>query len=72
MKYIVSYAYDVPHYADFRVNARSRKEALRKAKQALRAGRFGDVVGQPDDTQKGERVFVLRLYEESDDLLQPI
>jgi len=44
-KYLMSYAYDVAWYADFTVEAGSRKEAEAMAKEALNDGRFSNVVG---------------------------
>ncbi len=72
MRYVISYAYEVTHYADFAVEARNMKEALRTAKAALHAGKFSDVAGQPDDTSAGHRVFVLRRCKECDDDLEPM
>lgn len=42
-KYLCSYAYDVPHYADFTIEAADRKEAEKKIQAALKAGRFQNV-----------------------------
>jgi len=72
MKYVVSYAYDVPHYADFTVEARNEKDALRKAKKALRAGKFTDILGQSDESAHAHRVFVMRRCGEHDQHLDPI
>ena len=72
MKYVISYSYNLPHYADFVVEARNQKEALRKAKQSLREGRFKEMGGQPNDTVEDERVFVLKPADEDDESLEHI
>ncbi|MCI0541047.1 MAG: hypothetical protein L0Z50_38080 [Verrucomicrobiales bacterium] len=72
MKYVISYAYNLPHYADFVVEARNKKEALRKAKQGLQQGRFKEIQGQPNDTVEGERVFVLKPADKDDEALEHI
>lgn len=58
MKFTISYAYDLPHYADFTIEARNEEEALQLAEKALREGRFKTVAGQPNDTVENERVFI--------------
>jgi hypothetical protein len=72
MKFVISYAYDVPNFADFLVDAKDENEALEKAQQALSSGRFAGVKGQPDDSIGEERVFVLRASKERDDDLELI
>lgn len=67
MKYVISYAYDVPYYADFIVKARSKKAALKKAKEAFLSGRFNEVRGQRDDTTRNARVFVLKNADKFDE-----
>lgn len=54
-----TYAYDVPHYADFVVEAPNAKAALRQCQRSLRAGRFADVIGEEYGDTSNERVFVL-------------
>jgi len=66
MKYVISYAYDVPHYADFVVDAKNKTEALNKAKQAFLLGRFKGVRGQRDETTRNDRVFVQRAADKYD------
>jgi hypothetical protein len=70
MKYVVSYAYDAPNYADFLVRAKNKKEALKKTKAAFRSGRFRGVQCEADDTMYNERVFILRTADEYDDTLE--
>jgi hypothetical protein len=72
MKFVISYAYDVPHYADFVVDANNEKEALKKAKAAFLLGIFDTVSCQPDDSVFNERVFVHRVANRYDDNLPPI
>jgi len=60
-KYCCSYAYDVPHYLDFTVEAKNKKEAERLIKAALAAGDFtkhDDVMEANYENQCNERVFV--------------
>lgn len=72
MKFVVSYAYDVPHYADFLVDAKNEEEALKKAKAAFSSGRFDVVCCQPDDTYRNEHVFVHRAAGEYDKGIESI
>lgn len=54
----LSYAYDVPHYADFVVEAETEEQAEAIAKAALEAGRFSAVSGDACyDNLCNERVF---------------
>ena len=55
----LTYAYDMPYYVDFTVEATSFHAALRHAEKALRAGRFENVIGQSDYSVSGDRVFGL-------------
>jgi hypothetical protein len=59
-KFICSYAHDIPCYADFVVEAKSEKAALRKIRKALRKGKFQAVNTQPfwENGPENERVFV--------------
>jgi hypothetical protein len=72
MKYIISYAYDLPFYADFLVEARNKKAALKRARAAFLAGRFNEVHGRHDDTVRNNRVFVLRSADKLDDGIDPL
>ena len=55
-----SYAYDVSHYVDFHVMARSEEEADRKITAAFLKGKFADVVGYINqDNVNNRRVFVM-------------
>jgi hypothetical protein len=60
------------HSADFAIVARNKTEALRKAKQHLKEGRFSDVRGDPNDTVDDERVFVLARADKDDETLEEI
>jgi len=55
-----SYAHDIACYADFVVEAKSERAALRKIRKALRAGRFAKVNAAPcwENGATNERVFV--------------
>jgi hypothetical protein len=59
-KFICSYAHDIPCYADFVVEAKSEKAALRKIRKALRQGKFETTETQPywENGPDNERVFV--------------
>ena len=58
-KFACSYAYDVPHYADFVVEAPSREAAKAVIDQALADGRFSPVSGTAwYENQCNDRVFV--------------
>jgi hypothetical protein len=58
-KFSLSYAYDVPHYADFIVEAPTKEEALRIATEALNAGKFSHVTGtECIENMNGDRVFL--------------
>lgn len=72
MKFVISYAYDLPHYADFTIEARNEEEALELAKKALREGRFKEVAGQPNDTVENERVFVCESSTVESEYLEPV
>ena len=58
MKYELAYCYDVPHSASFIIDAKNKKEALRKARQLLLNGEFDGLKGDPDDTGYRERVYI--------------
>ena len=56
---MASFAYDIPYYADFKVEAVSELAAMRKMRKALREGRFKNVQGEQCwDNICSERVFV--------------
>lgn len=57
-KFQMSYAYDVPHYVDFVVEADTPEDAQRIAQEALDAGRFNAVDCKPFwDNACEHRVF---------------
>ncbi len=59
--YLMFYAYDVPHYAQFTIQAGSEDEARAIAQAALDNGKFDDVVGEPSqDGIDGHGVFCMR------------
>jgi hypothetical protein len=72
MKFVISYSYDVPHYADFIVDAKDKNEALEKAKAAFLSGKFDTVCCQPDDSVDNEHVFVHRTANQWDECLPSI
>jgi hypothetical protein len=59
-KFVCSYAHDIACFADFVVEAKSEKAALRKINKALRAGEFENVDATPawENGPTNERVFV--------------
>ena len=59
-KFVCSYAYDIACYADFVVEAKTEKAALRQIRQALREGRFEHVRPEPcwENGPTNERVFI--------------
>lgn len=61
MKFKCSFAYDVPHYLDFTVEANSERAAKRKINAALRDGAFSGMEDKAEanyENQCHERVFV--------------
>lgn len=55
----VTYAYDVPCYTDFTVEADTEDAAEKIARDALRAGHLAEIGAQPEwDQCSGHRVFV--------------
>ena len=60
-RFICSYAYDLPCYVDFIVEARSERAAKRRINAALKAGQFGNVECSSayDNEPKNHRVFVM-------------
>ncbi len=59
-KFVCSYAHDIACFADFVVEAKSGKAALRKIRKALRKGKFENVEAAPawENGSTNERVFV--------------
>jgi hypothetical protein len=59
-KYVCSYAHDIACFADFVVNAKNKKAALRQIRKALREGKFRNVTAEPawENGTVNERVFV--------------
>jgi len=59
-KFLCSYAYDVPCYADFYVEADSEEAAEKLVQKKLKAGAFSGVTGEPfwENAGDNERVFV--------------
>jgi hypothetical protein len=59
-KFVCSYAHDIACFADFVVEAKNEKSALRQIRTALREGRFENVETQPcwENGVTNERVFV--------------
>ena len=57
-KFVMTLAYDVPHYRDFVVDAASEAEALERAEAALRHGHLADIDGDAHYEDSGnDRVF---------------
>jgi len=59
-QFVCSYAHDIACFADFVVEAKSERAALRKIKKALREGKFAEVNATPawENGSTDERVFV--------------
>ena len=59
-KFICSYAHDIACFADFVVEAKSERAALRKIRKALKAGKFENVDTTPcwENGATNDRVFV--------------
>jgi hypothetical protein len=59
-KFVCSYAHDINCYADFVVEAKSEKAALRIIRKALREGKFDNVDTEPcwENGSINPRVFV--------------
>jgi hypothetical protein len=59
-KFFCSYAHDIACFADFVVEAKTEKAALRKIRKALREGKFRNVEATPawENEPTHERVFV--------------
>jgi len=59
-KFVCSYAHDLSCYADFVVEAKTERAALRKIRRALQAGHFKNVTPTPSREYgvTNERVFV--------------
>jgi hypothetical protein len=59
-QFVCSYAFDIACYADFVVEAKHEKAALRRIRKALRKGHFENVTAQPcwENGTDNERVFV--------------
>jgi hypothetical protein len=68
-RFLCSYAYDVPCYADFYVEADNEKAAEKLIQEKLEAGAFSGVVGKPfwENAGENERVFVSSEAAEDDD-----
>ena len=60
LKFNCCYAYDVPCYQSFVVEAKSERSALRQIKAALDAGRFANVAAPPcwENAPTNDRVWV--------------
>jgi hypothetical protein len=59
-KFICSYAHDIACFADFVVEAKNERAAMRQIRKALREGKFADVDATPawENGTTNERVFV--------------
>jgi len=74
-KYNGSYAYDVPHYFDFVVEAATQEEADTLIQKALVNGVFSDRSGNPcyeSWDQEGDRVFVSGEVSDEHAQIQPL
>jgi hypothetical protein len=58
--FVCSYAHDIPCYADFVIQAKNEKAALRKIRKCLREGKFQYVETLPnwENEPTNQRVFV--------------
>lgn len=68
-RFLCSYAYDVPCYADFYVEAENEEAAEKLIQEKLEAGAFSGVVGSPcwENAGENERVFLSSEAAEHDD-----
>jgi hypothetical protein len=68
-KFLCSYAYDVPCYADFYVEADTEEAAEKLIQEKLESGAFSGVAGNPcwENAGDNERVFVSGEARERDD-----
>jgi hypothetical protein len=68
-KFLCSYAYDVPCYADFWVEAPDEAAAEKLIQEKLEGGAFSGIVGSPcwENAGENERVFVSGEAAEDDD-----
>jgi len=66
MKYLMAYFYDVPHSQNFVIEAKNKREAVRKARELLKNGRFDGLEGDSDDYPCREYVRVGERATESD------
>lgn len=59
-KFVCSYAHDIACFADFVVEAKNERAALRLIRKALREGKFANVNATPawENGSTNERVFV--------------
>lgn len=69
-KFLCSYAHYIACYADFVVEAKSEKAALRQIRKALREGKFANTDATPcwENGSTNERVFVQRPADENEAL----
>lgn len=59
-KFKCTFTYDVPHYAEFVIEAKDAKEAEFKIKRAFQKGKFNDVEAEPDyDCTTGSKVYLV-------------
>lgn len=65
-KFVCSYAHDIACFADFVVEAKTEKAAVRKLRKALRDGKFAEVTATPcwENGTSNERVFVQGVADE--------
>jgi len=67
-KFVMSYAYDIPHYADFIIEAKDADDAMARATAALALGKFDTVEGDVCyDNIWAKRVFLQRPATKRDD-----
>ena len=71
-KFSFTYAYDVTHYADFAMEAKTEEQALDLAKAAIERGELDNVYGEPQPGEKHEqRVFSNGVLTRSEDKSLP-
>lgn len=68
--YICAYAYDMPHYADFVVKARTKSQAQKIINVAVKTGQLKHVEGESDGSSTNERGFVMGLHP-AESILKP-
>jgi len=68
-EFLCTFAYDIPHFADFLVKAKNEKHARKIIESALANGKFCRVVGDAYENEENHRVFVSGPATQDDDYI---